>query len=92
MGIGQQLRSADRRGYGCNCLTPWPKLFQNLRSTRETELTEQFPVHVVCKWIGNSHPVAAKFYLQVTEDHFREAAQNPAQHGAESPRKDSQAG
>jgi hypothetical protein len=24
--------------------TPWPKLFQNLRSTRETELTEEFPI------------------------------------------------
>ena len=28
-------------------LTPWPKLFQNLRSTRETELAETFPLHVV---------------------------------------------
>ncbi len=60
-------------------LTPWPKLFQNLRSTRETELTEKFPVHVVCKWIGNSQPVAAKHYLQVTEDHFRKAVQDPVQ-------------
>lgn len=58
-------------------LTPWPKLFQNMRSTRETELTQQFPVHVVCKWIGNSQLVAAKHYLQVTEEHFTQAAQNP---------------
>ncbi|MGI9457483.1 MAG: tyrosine-type recombinase/integrase [Aeoliella sp.] len=28
-------------------LKPWPKLFQNLRSTRETELAETFPLHVV---------------------------------------------
>ncbi|MBI1311903.1 tyrosine-type recombinase/integrase [bacterium] len=35
-------------------LSPWPKLFQNLRSTRETELAEDFPLHVVCAWIGNS--------------------------------------
>jgi integrase len=35
-------------------LEPWPKLFQNLRSTRETELAEQFPIHVVCSWIGNT--------------------------------------
>ena len=54
-------------------LTPWPKLFQNLRSTRETELAERFPMHVVCEWIGNSQPVAAKHYLQVTEAHVREA-------------------
>ncbi|MFM9961548.1 MAG: tyrosine-type recombinase/integrase [Planctomycetaceae bacterium] len=30
-------------------VTPWPKLFQNLRSTRETELTETFPLHVVSR-------------------------------------------
>jgi hypothetical protein len=34
-------------------LKPWPKLFQNLRSTRETELAEIYPLHVVCAWIGN---------------------------------------
>ena len=41
-------------------LDPWPKLWQNLRSTRETELAEKFPLHVVVKWIGNSQQVAAK--------------------------------
>jgi hypothetical protein len=35
-------------------IKPWPKLFQNLRSTRETELNEEYPMHVVCYWIGNS--------------------------------------
>lgn len=74
-------------------LTPWEKAFQNLRSTRQTELEETFPSHVVCKWLGNSPRVARKHYLQVTEDHFargagvttatpagdRQAAQNEAQ-------------
>ena len=55
-------------------LTPWPKLFQNLRSTRETELNEDFPIQAVCEWIGNSEPVALKHYLQVTEKHFELAA------------------
>jgi len=54
-------------------LTPWEKPFANCRSTRETELAERFPLHVVCAWIGNSQPVAAKHYLQVTEDHFQRA-------------------
>jgi len=54
-------------------LQPWPKLFQNLRATRETELAQSFPLHVVCAWIGNSQTVAAKHYLQVTDDHFRDA-------------------
>ncbi len=66
-------------------LEPWPRLFNNLRATRETELAERWPMHVVCAWIGNSPAVAAKHYLQVTDDHFEraaqpgEAVQNPVQ-------------
>ena len=78
-------------------LKPWPKLFQNLRSTRETELAERWPEHVICAWIGNSRVVARKHYLQVTEEHFEQAAisgtqaaQNPAQQPAVLPRTDSQ--
>jgi integrase len=56
-------------------LEPWPKLFQNLRSTRETELSERFPPKTVCKWLGNSELVASKFYLQVTDAHFDRAVQ-----------------
>lgn len=63
-------------------LKPWPKSFQNLRSTRQTELEERWPSHVVCAWIGNSRAVARKHYLQVTEEHFEQAAQNPAQYDA----------
>ena len=71
-------------------LMPWPKLFQNLRSTRETELAETFPMQVVCAWIGNSQSVAAKHYLQVTEDHFRKAVQNPVQYPTASVRMELQ--
>jgi integrase len=58
-------------------LTPWPKPFQNLRSTRETELMEHYPAHVVCAWIGNSEAVARKHYLQVTDPHFERATLKP---------------
>lgn len=58
---------------------PWPKLFMNLRASRQTELAETFPQHVVCKWIGNSKAVADKFYLQVTDEHFERAVVNDAQ-------------
>ena len=51
-------------------LKAWPKLWQNLRSTRQTELADSFPAHVASAWIGNSVPVAVKHYLQVTDDHF----------------------
>jgi hypothetical protein len=69
-------------------LEPWPKLWQNLRATRETELAEVFPAHVASAWIGNSQAIAAKHYLQVTDAHFERAAaspealQNPVQQSA----------
>ena len=73
--MGYQFRQIIARAG----LTPWPKLFQNLRSTRQTELAEEFPAHVVCAWIGNSEAVAREHYLQVTDEHFAKAAQNQAQ-------------
>lgn len=54
-------------------LTPWPKPFQNLRSSRETELIEQFPIQTVVSWIGNSPTVAMQSYLQVRESDFENA-------------------
>src|SRR5262249_42219374 len=54
-------------------LKPWPKLFQNMRATRETELAQDYPLHVVCEWIGNSKAVATKHYLQVTDADFAKA-------------------
>ena len=56
---------------------PWPKSFHNLRSTRQTELTEKFPSHVVCAWLGNSRAVAQDHYLQVTDAHFAQAVAEP---------------
>ncbi len=74
----QLLRIIPKTG-----LTAWPKLFQNLRATRETELAETYPLHVVVAWLGNSQLVAAKHYLQVTDEHFAKATQNPTQMGTE---------
>ncbi|MFH5806141.1 tyrosine-type recombinase/integrase [Alienimonas sp. DA493] len=53
---------------------PWPKLFQNLRSTRQTELGRVHPAHVVCGWMGNTTDVAAEHYLQVTDHDYARAA------------------
>jgi hypothetical protein len=58
-------------------LEPWPKLFHNLRATRQPELEESFSSHVVCAWIGNSEKVARKHYLQVTVGQFAKAVHNP---------------
>ncbi len=69
---------------------PWPKPWQNLRSSRETELAEQFPVHVACAWIGNSRPVAMEHYLQVTDEHYQQATKKAAQYPAELGRQAAQ--
>ena len=55
-------------------ILPWPKIWQNLRSTRETELVDSgIPIHVVCQWIGNSPAIALKHYLQVAKEHSERA-------------------
>lgn len=76
---------------------PWPKMFQALRATRETELASTLPLHVVTAWCGNTPTIALKHYLMTTDDHFeqaasldvaipsapKKAAQNPAHHMSE---------
>ena len=64
----QLMRIIRRAG-----LKPWPKLFHNLRATLETELAAQYPIHVVCAWIGHTQLIAAKHYLQVTDEDFERA-------------------
>jgi integrase len=90
----QNLRTHFKRIISRAGLEPWPKLFHNLRSSRQTELAETFPAHVVCAWLGNTQAVAQAHYLQVTQAHFDRAAatsvatpdsaaQNPAQQAHE---------
>ena len=55
-------------------LKTWPKPWHNMRSTRQTELAEKYPIHVVCAWLGNSREVAMEHYLQVTDTHYDDAA------------------
>ncbi len=64
------LRTMFREIIWRSGVKPWPKVFQNLRSTRETELCNRFPVHVVCAWLGHSALIARKHYLQTTDQHF----------------------
>ena len=57
-------------------LVAWPRAWHNLRSSRQTELTETFPSHVVTAWLGNSERIAEKHYLQVLDSHFDRAVQD----------------
>jgi integrase len=59
-------------------LAPWERPWHNLRATRQTELAGEFPLHVVCSWIGNKQAVAAEHYLQVTDADFERGAKSGA--------------
>ncbi len=74
----QNLRTQLMRILKKAGVKPWPKLFNNLRASRETELAAEYPMHVVCAWIGNSEMIAAKHYLQVTDADFDRAAKSAA--------------
>ena len=81
----QNLRTQLQRIIRRAGLKAWPKRFQNLRSTRQTELEGEHPSFVVCAWLGNSQAVAKAHYLQVTDAHFEaatKAVQNPVQQSA----------
>jgi len=69
-------------------LVPWPKLFQNMRASCETDwLDRGIAAHVVANWIGHSVHVQVKSYAQVDDHHFakfneqspKNLAHNPAQ-------------
>ena len=60
-------------------VTPWPKLWQNLRANRATELAGVFPGHVASAFLGHSERVAQKHYWQVTDEDFKKRAQKRAQ-------------
>ena len=92
------LRTAFARLISKAGLKTWPRMFHNLRSSRETELLEEFPVHVVAQWMGHDAKVSLKHYAQTTADHFDRAtrvaesgarvAQNPAQQLAAGNRRE----
>lgn len=58
-------------------LEPWPRLFHNLRASRQTELAATFPGHVVCSWLGNSERVASEHYLSLLDSDFARAIETP---------------
>ena len=55
----------------------YPRLFHNLRATRQTELldSKEFTLKNVCDWIGNDEATAMTHYLQTTDEQIRKATQ-----------------
>ena len=62
----------------------WPRLWQNLRASRQTELSAIYPATDVCAWMGNTQAVAADHYLSTLDASFARAAERGARGNAES--------
>jgi integrase len=60
----------------------WPKPFVNMRASAATDLVQRFPPYVVTAWLGHTREIAESHYWQVTEEHYRHAAQKAAQQQA----------
>jgi len=64
------LRYIDKAG-----VAPWPRLWQNLRASRETELFDLgYPPQAVCYWQGHSLAISAKHYLTVRPEWYERAS------------------
>lgn len=59
---GLNLRQQFERIIARAGVVAWPRLFHNLRASRETELMREYDLATVCLWIGNSPAVAGKHY------------------------------
>jgi hypothetical protein len=72
--LNQNLHTQLRRILWRAGIDTWPRLFQNLRASCDTDLAARFPAHVCARWLGHTPQIAAKHYLQVTDTDFVQAA------------------
>jgi integrase len=75
----QNLRTAFLKLLEKAGIKAWPKLYQNLRATRQTELLAQFPAKDVCDWLGNTQAVAMRHYAMSTSESFERAVGSKAE-------------
>ncbi len=67
--LDQRLKAAiGRAGF-----EPWPRLWNNLRATRATEIDDQFGSKAEREWIGHGAEVALRHYLMVTDEKWNRA-------------------
>jgi hypothetical protein len=60
-------------------LDVWPRVWQNIRVTRENELElEDHREFAVRAWIGHTQKVAENNYLKITEEDFEKAFKKPS--------------
>ena len=72
---GDNMRTQMARIIAAAGVSDWERPFQNLRSTRSTELAAMgVPIQNFCRWLGHSPKVALEHYLQVQTRDFDRAA------------------
>ncbi len=82
---GANLRTTAEKIIARASVEAWPRLFQNLRASCETDWVQTFPAHVAAKWLGHSPTIAAQHYLMLRDSHFRDAIEGGGgKSGAES--------
>ena len=66
-------------------LTPWQKLFQNMRANAENDLVEDgYPTHVVGEWIGHTPKMPLQHYLRVLDSYFDKATTDAEKTGLDT--------
>ena len=78
--LGERLSNTIARAG----VAQWPRLFQNMRASRQTELSAIYPATDVCAWMGNTPAVAADHYLSTLDASFARAKAMGARDDAES--------
>lgn len=69
------LRKTIERAIVAAGVAPWPRLWHNLRGTRQNELLEAgFKRKAVCAWLGNSSEVAHDHYEKLTDADWAQAS------------------
>ncbi len=92
---GTNLRTEFERLIARAGAQAWPRLWQNLRASRATELAQENAGHVAAAWCGHTEAIAMGHYRQVRDEDFerainggQKAAQNPAHSGQAQPHTD----
>ena len=71
----QNLRTTFKKIIIRAGLLPWPKLFNNLRSSRSTELARnRVSMHLITAFIGNSEKIQIDHYLQVNDTDYENSS------------------
>lgn len=70
----------------------WPKPFHNMRASRESDLMDEYPIHVAAAWIGNSPRIALQHYSRIAKHHTdRATGRGAPQNATASKSKESKA-